>query len=305
MGEHTRLKNMAICKRKLPQNLSLQDLVKAINALDIKTLNMDTVELLQRMVPVDDEIKKYREYTCAGKNIAELSEEDQLMRQFSVIERMKVKLQIMSFMSTFDECLKMVKPQVDTVAVASKSLRHSKKMKKVLELILALGNYMNSNKKGPCYGFKLQSLDSLTITKTSDKKENLVHYLAKLVHEKFPELKEFASELKYLEKAVQISVENILTDVKELEKGMELTKRELGNRLNTPMNATTTNEQQRLKQEQNQILQNFVDRANDLVIKLKTDSSNAQTAFKECADYYGEDSKSAHCNTFFGYFVRF
>ena len=51
------------------------------------------------------------------------------MRQFSVIERMKVKLQIMSFMSTFDECLKMVKPQVDTVAVAAKSLRHSKKMK--------------------------------------------------------------------------------------------------------------------------------------------------------------------------------
>jgi Fe2+ transport system protein B len=96
-----------------------------------------------------------------------------------------------------------------------------------------------------------------------------------------------------------------IADVKELEKGMELTKRELGNRLNTPMNATTTNEQQRLKQEQNQILQNFVDRANDLVIKLKTDSSNAQTAFKECADYYGEDSKSAHCNTFFGYFVRF
>ena len=62
---------MAICKRKLPQNLSLQDLVKAINALDIKTLNMDIVELLQRMVPVDDEIKKYREYTSAGMKIGE------------------------------------------------------------------------------------------------------------------------------------------------------------------------------------------------------------------------------------------
>ena len=67
--EHTRLKNMAICKRKLPQHLSVQDLVKAINALDIKTLNMDTVELLQRMVPVEDEIKKYREYSSLGKQI--------------------------------------------------------------------------------------------------------------------------------------------------------------------------------------------------------------------------------------------
>ena len=61
--EHTRLKNMAICKRKLPQNLSVQDLVKAINALDVNILNMDTVELLQRMVPLEEEIKKYREFT--------------------------------------------------------------------------------------------------------------------------------------------------------------------------------------------------------------------------------------------------
>ena len=134
--EHTRLKNMAICKRKLPQNLSVQDLVKAINALDVNILNMDTVELLQRMVPLEEEIKKYREFTSSGKNVEELTEEDRLMRQFSVIERMKVKLQIMSFMSTFNENLKAVKPQVVTVAEASKSLRHSKKMKRVLELIL-------------------------------------------------------------------------------------------------------------------------------------------------------------------------
>lgn len=48
--EHTRLKNMAICRRKLPA-IPIPDLVRAINALDIQTLGMDTVELLQRMVP--------------------------------------------------------------------------------------------------------------------------------------------------------------------------------------------------------------------------------------------------------------
>ena len=48
--EHTRLKNMAICRRKLP-TIPIPDLVRAINALDIQMLGMDTVELLQRMVP--------------------------------------------------------------------------------------------------------------------------------------------------------------------------------------------------------------------------------------------------------------
>merc|ERR1711862_565157 len=47
------------------------------------------------------------------------------------------------------------------------------------------------------------------------------------------------------------------------------------------------------------------DKASDLVIKLRTDTNNAQAAFKDCAEYFGEDSKVMDCNTFFGYFVRF
>jgi len=91
----------------------------------------------------------------------------------------------MSFMASFDENVKNVRPQIETVSYASKSLRQSAKMKKVLEFILAFGNYMNSTKKGPCYGFRLQSLDSLTITKSSDKKQHILHYIADLVHTRF------------------------------------------------------------------------------------------------------------------------
>ena len=94
----------------------------------------------------------------------------------------------------------------------------------MLELILAFGNYMNSQKKGPCYGFKLQSLDSLTITKSTDKKQHIVHYLASVVEQKYPELKSFYTELTMLDKASQFSLENIMTDVVELERGMELTR---------------------------------------------------------------------------------
>ena len=48
--EHTRLKNIAICKRKLP-DIPVDVLVRAINALDTSTLSVETVELLQRMIP--------------------------------------------------------------------------------------------------------------------------------------------------------------------------------------------------------------------------------------------------------------
>lgn len=215
--EHTRLKNMAICRRKLP-DIPVDVLVRAINALDTATLSVETVELLQRMIPQDVEIKAYRDYHNERKDIELLTEEDRLMRQFSCVERFGTKLQIMAFMSTFEDSAKMVKPQILAINIASKSLRASIKLKKVLELILAFGNYMNSTKKGPCYGFKLQSLDSLTITKSTDKRQTLVHYLVELVDSKYPDLKNFETELACLEKASQFSMENILTDVAELER---------------------------------------------------------------------------------------
>ena len=70
------------------------------------------------------------------------------MRQFSCVERFGTKLQIMSFMSTLEENAKNLRPQINAITLASKSLRNSPKFKKILELILAFGNYMNSSKKG-------------------------------------------------------------------------------------------------------------------------------------------------------------
>ena len=61
---------------------------------------------------------------------------------------------------------------------------------------------------------------------------------------------------------------------------MDLTKRELENRLNAPINATSSKEQQRLKSEQNNSLQEFVNMASGLVTRLRTDTDNAQSAFK-------------------------
>lgn len=49
--------------------------------------------------------------------------------------------------------------QIDAVIAASKSVMASKHLRKVLEVILAFGNYMNSSKRGGVFGFKLQSLD--------------------------------------------------------------------------------------------------------------------------------------------------
>ena len=121
------------------------------------------------------------------------------MRQFSSVKRFDKKLHIMSYMASFDENVTSLRPQIAIVTSASRNLKANTKIKKILEIILAFGNYMNSSKKGPCYGFKLSSLDSLTISKSgTDKQRNLLNYIVDLIHEKYPELKNFHSELTFV-----------------------------------------------------------------------------------------------------------
>lgn len=65
------------------------------------------------------------------------------------------------------------------------------------------GNYMNSSKRGPAYGFKLSSLDTLCDTKSADKKISLLHYIQETIRIKFPDLNNFDTELRFIEKAAQ------------------------------------------------------------------------------------------------------
>lgn len=49
--------------------------------------------------------------------------------------------------------------KLSAVNSASLHLKKSEKFKRVLELVLAFGNYMNSCRRGVVYGFRLQSLE--------------------------------------------------------------------------------------------------------------------------------------------------
>ena len=53
-----------------------------------------------------------------------------------------------------------------------------------------------------------------------------MHYIVDTITSRFPNLANFINDLQFVEKASQVSLENILSDLHDLEKGMELTKKE-------------------------------------------------------------------------------
>lgn len=173
---------------------------------------------------------------------------------------------------------------------ASNAVKSSKKLRSVLEIVLAFGNYLNSNKRGPAYGFKLQSLDTLLDTKSTDKRSCLLHYIVMTVRQKFPELMDFDTELMYIEKAAQVSLENLMTDVSELEKGMENVRKEADVRNKGP---------------HNHILKDFLNNSEEKLRKMRQEAKNAQDAFTKCVEFFGESTRSTDAAGFFSLLVRF
>lgn len=71
-----------------------------------------------------------------------------------------------------------------------------------------------------------QSLECLTDTKSLDRRQSLLNYIVETISHNFAHLKDFMNDLLVVEKASAVSLENVLSDLHDLEKGMELTKKE-------------------------------------------------------------------------------
>nr|XP_057941681.1 formin-like protein 3 isoform X2 [Doryrhamphus excisus] len=279
-----RSKNLAITLRKA--NKTTEEICKAIEKFDLKALPVDFVECLMRFLPTEAEVKVLRQYERERRPLDQLAEEDRFMLFFSKIERLTQRMNIITFVGNFADNVNMLTPQLNAIIAASGSVKSSPKLKRMLEIILALGNYMNSSKRGCVYGFKLQSLDLLLDTKSTDRKMTLLHYIAVIVKEKYPELATFYNELHFVDKAAAVSLENVLLDVRELGKGMDLIRRECS-------------------LHDHSVLKAFIQASDSQLDKLQRDSKTAEEAFNNVVNYFGESAKTTPPSVFFPVFVRF
>lgn len=172
--------------------------------------------------------------------------------------------------------------RIEAIHKASNDVKSSQKFKVVYEVILAFGNYLNSSKKGIASGFKLQTLDRLRDIKSIDKQMCLLHYIVETIHPKFTDLSNFDTEISSIN---GVLVENVVADVFELEKGMEMASK-VGD-----------------KGEAVAVLRDFLNNSQEKMNQIKRGANEAQIEFNECVQYFGESPDNA--NEFFSTLVRF
>ncbi|TRZ00317.1 hypothetical protein DNTS_034092 [Danionella cerebrum] len=283
--EPNKAKNLAITLRK--GGIGTEQICSAIQRYDLDVVNSDFLDLLERFVPSDQERKQIRSFEREGRPLLELSEEDRFIVAFSRIPRLPQRISAISFMSSFQETVHNLNPQLNALIAASISIKSSIKLKKILEIILAFGNYMNSGKRGAAYGFRLQSLDLLLDLKSTDRKQTLLNFMVSIIQEKYPELSSFHMELHSLEKAAVVSLDSLLVDVHSLQKGMKVVLEELE------------------QQKDSSVLTHFISSNTGLLDALLKDSTTAQEVYNAVVEYFGENPKSTPPSAFFPIFTRF
>ena len=98
--------------------------------------------------------------------------------RLSKITHYEQRLRTLHYKKKFNIWYSELKPKIMAVLEASKEVQRSKRLRKMLEIILAFGNYMNRGQKGNAVGFKLSSLTRIADTKSScTKNMTLLHYI--------------------------------------------------------------------------------------------------------------------------------
>uniref|UniRef100_A0A8C4H6U4 Formin-like 1a n=1 Tax=Dicentrarchus labrax TaxID=13489 RepID=A0A8C4H6U4_DICLA len=278
-------KNLAITLRK--GGMDPSRICTAIETYDQQSLSVDFLELLEPFIPSDYEMKLLVNYEKDGRPLEELTNEDQFVLCFGKIPRLTQRINTLTFMGNFPDSVKRLQPQLNSIIAASMSIKSSAKLKKILEIVLAFGNYMNSSKKGAAYGFRLQSLDLLLETKSTDRSQTLLHFITNIILDKYPDLVNFHTDLHFVDKAALVSLDGILQNIRSLERGMEMAKKEF------------------LVQDDSLVLKEFIKTNSEQLESLVKDSKTAQEAYGSVVEYFGENPKTTQPSMFFPMFGRF
>lgn len=77
----------------------------------------------------------------------------------SNVKRLRPRLSAILFKLQFEEQVNNIKPDIMAVSTACEEIKQSKSFRKLLELVLLMGNYMNAgSRNAQTFGFNLSSL---------------------------------------------------------------------------------------------------------------------------------------------------
>ncbi|CAK4617136.1 hypothetical protein AeMF1_012017 [Aphanomyces euteiches] len=204
-----------------------KDIRQAIVLLDEKILTLERIQSLAAMVPTGDEMELVKTYEG---DVALLGETEKFFLAISDVPRLAERLKAMESSCMFSQRYDDVKTKLKLLDQAYLDLKNSDKLISVLEVILAVGNYLNGGTpRGGAYGFKLDILPKLVQVKStaSGTHPTLLHCIADFVMTRVPFASDFYDSLNSLNNVATISFTLLQSDFGVIEASLDQIAKEM------------------------------------------------------------------------------
>nr|XP_055187777.1 protein diaphanous homolog 1 isoform X2 [Nyctereutes procyonoides] len=291
-----KVKELKVLDSKTAQNLSIflgsfrmayQEIKNVILEVNESVLTESMIQNLIKQMPEPEQLKMLSELK---DEYDDLAESEQFGVVMGTVPRLQPRLNAILFKLQFSEQVENIKPEIVSVTAACEELRKSESFSSLLEITLLVGNYMNAGSRNAgAFGFNISFLCKLRDTKSTDQKMTLLHFLAELCENDYPDVLKFPDELAHVEKASRVSAENLQKNLDQMKKQISDVERDVQNF------PAATDERDKFVEK----MTSFVKDAQEQYNKLRMMHCNMETLYKELGEYFLFDPKKLTVEEFF------
>ncbi|KAJ2951435.1 hypothetical protein O0L34_g13588 [Tuta absoluta] len=220
-----RAQNCTILLSKL--KMSDEEICRALLRMDTgEQLPIDMVEQLLKFTPSAEEAALLDEHQ---DELDSMARADRFLYEISKIPHYQQRVRTLLFKKKFAAAQAEATSRASVVLRAARDMTRSRRLRALLEVVLALGNYMNRGARGNASGFRLSSLNKLADTKSSSSRNTtLLHYLVEMLETpQFKDILLLEEDLPHVRQAAKVCVEQLEKDVTALRNGLREVQKEL------------------------------------------------------------------------------
>lgn len=273
--------------------MAAADIKSAIYALDGSKLTSEILNVLISISPTLEEQDLLKNYDGDEKLLGNV---EKFFLELLTIPRYTQRIKCFRYKLQFENRILETQAQLDTLVAATDQVSESDKFRRVLENVLAIGNYLNgSTPRGGAYGFKLDTLTKLHTLRSVDPRITLMHFLLRQLEEKSPEVIAVAGELPHMGEAKRLSLDQLRADLSSYNTELAMLQGQVRASKSDQIEGDKFYEQ----------MAPFSKDAAEVLEELGRDFNALETSYHELVSSFGEDPRKVGPMEFFSILEEF
>jgi len=205
-----------------------KDLVTALFTLNEDIINSELAPRLVTFLPKEQEVKSLNDYFKVededekNAKIANLDAADLFLYALSNVPQLDLRLSSFEYILNFKSRVDSNKQKLECVIISVEDvLTKSFNFIKIVELVLALGNFLNHGhlRLGDTPAFDLKSLQNVYRLKTNSNKSTLLRYIIDVAEVKYPEILTWTNDFQSVKVASQIDIRLVIDEINDIDIG--------------------------------------------------------------------------------------